>query len=137
MEGLGEEINTEVAVLASGSRGGDADHLAGAALEHEEIANADVVAGDGDSVGHSDGANLRPGSTRGAAFRAALTLDMVVVVAGLWVHNLVSQLVEAVAERVVVTCREKKENIKKNPIAGRLTTVAGRKGGKTKHRPQK
>lgn len=83
MEGLGEEINTEVAVLASSSRGGDADHLAGAALEHEEIANADVVAGDGDSVGHSGGANLRPGSTRGAAFRAALTLDMVVVVAGL------------------------------------------------------
>ena len=48
---LGEEVNTEVAVLASLRGGGDADDLARAALEDQEIANADVVAGDGDGVG--------------------------------------------------------------------------------------
>lgn len=53
MELLGEEVNTEVAVLARLGRGGDADDLARAALEDQEIANADVVAGDGDGVGRS------------------------------------------------------------------------------------
>jgi hypothetical protein len=42
MELLGEEVNTEVTVLAGLGRGGDADDLARAALE---------VAGDGDGVG--------------------------------------------------------------------------------------
>jgi hypothetical protein len=51
MELLGEEVNTEVAVLASLGGGGDADDLARAALKDQEIANADVVAGDGDGVG--------------------------------------------------------------------------------------
>jgi hypothetical protein len=53
MELLGEQVNTEVAVLASLGGGGDADDLARAALEDQEIANADVVAGDGDSLGGS------------------------------------------------------------------------------------
>ena len=56
MELLGEQVNTEVTVLASLRRGGDADHLARAALKDQEIANADVVAGDGDGVGGSHGA---------------------------------------------------------------------------------
>lgn len=50
MELLGEEVNTEVAVLASLGGGGDADDLARAALKNQEIANADVVAGDGDGL---------------------------------------------------------------------------------------
>ena len=53
MELLGEEVNTEVTVLASLRGGGDADDLARAALEDQEIANADVVAGDGDGVSGS------------------------------------------------------------------------------------
>lgn len=56
MELLGEEVNTEVAVLASLRRGGNADDLARAALEDQEIANADVVAGDGDGVWRRHGA---------------------------------------------------------------------------------
>jgi hypothetical protein len=56
MELLGEEVNTEVAVLAGLGGGGDTDDLARAALEDQEIANADVVAGDGDGVGGSHGA---------------------------------------------------------------------------------
>lgn len=51
VELLGEEVDTEVAVLAGGGRGGDSDDLAGAALEHQEITEADVVARDGDGVG--------------------------------------------------------------------------------------
>jgi len=65
MELLGEEIHTQVAVLASLGRRGNADDLARAALEDQEIANADVVAGDGDGVGRSHGAGsgvLDPGS---------------------------------------------------------------------------
>jgi len=50
MELLGEEVNTEVTVLASLGGGGDADDLARAALKDQEIANADVVARDGDGV---------------------------------------------------------------------------------------
>jgi hypothetical protein len=53
MELLGEQVNTEVTVLASLGGGGDADDLARAALEDQEIANADVVARDGDSLGGS------------------------------------------------------------------------------------
>ena len=53
MELLSEEVNTEVAVLASLGGGGDADDLARAALEDQEIANADVVARDGDGAGGS------------------------------------------------------------------------------------
>jgi hypothetical protein len=53
MKLLGEQVNTEVAVLASLRGGGDADDLARTALKDQEIANADVVAGDGDGVGGS------------------------------------------------------------------------------------
>jgi hypothetical protein len=53
VELLGEQVNTEVAVLASLGRGGDANDLARAALKDQEIANADVVAGDGDGVSGS------------------------------------------------------------------------------------
>jgi hypothetical protein len=53
VKGLGEEVDTEVAVLASLGAGGDADDLAGTALEDEEVADADVVAWDGDGVGSS------------------------------------------------------------------------------------
>jgi hypothetical protein len=51
MELLGEQVNTEVTVLASLGGGGDADDLARTTLKDQEIANADVVAGDGDGVG--------------------------------------------------------------------------------------
>lgn len=46
---LGEQVNTEVTVLAGLSRGGDTDDLARAVLEDHQVTNADVVAGDGES----------------------------------------------------------------------------------------
>jgi hypothetical protein len=51
MELLGEEINTEVTVLTGLGRGGNANDLARATLKDQEIANANVVARDGDGVG--------------------------------------------------------------------------------------
>jgi len=51
MKLLGEQVNTEVTVLTSLGGGGDADDLARASLKHQEIANADVVAWDGDGSG--------------------------------------------------------------------------------------
>jgi hypothetical protein len=47
---LGEKVDTDIAVLAGLGRGGDADDLARATLKNQEIANADVVAWDGDGV---------------------------------------------------------------------------------------
>jgi hypothetical protein len=51
MQLFGEEVNTEVTVLTSLGRRGDANDLARAALKNQEIANADVVARDGNGVG--------------------------------------------------------------------------------------
>jgi hypothetical protein len=48
MQLLGEEVNTEVSVLTSLGRGGDADDLAWAVLEDDKVTNADVVAWDGE-----------------------------------------------------------------------------------------
>jgi len=51
MELLGEEVNTEITVLAGLRRSSNADDLTRATLKNQEIANADVVARDGDGVG--------------------------------------------------------------------------------------
>lgn len=66
VELLGEEVHTQVAVLAGLCRGGDADDLARTALQDEQVADPDVVAGDGDGVGNHVGAG------RGVAGRDAL-----------------------------------------------------------------
>lgn len=46
----GEEIDTEVAMLTRLGGDGDADDLAGTALEDQQITNADEMAGNGDGV---------------------------------------------------------------------------------------
>lgn len=53
MKLLGEEIHSEVAMLTCLSRGGDTDDLTGTTLEDQQIANADVMAGNGNGVSHS------------------------------------------------------------------------------------
>ena len=53
VELLGEEVDTEVAVLAGVSGSRDADDLARSTLQHHKVADADVVAGDRDGLaGH-------------------------------------------------------------------------------------
>lgn len=124
---LGEEVNTKVAVLASLSRGGDADDLARTALQDQQVADPDVVAGDGDGVGnHGAGSGaalsgvvgLLTGSRGGHfavtdndvlfdtldAFLLGLGVVVVVVVVGAVdrVENFVRCAVETVTEAVVV-----------------------------------
>jgi hypothetical protein len=107
---LGEEVNTQVSVLASCRRGGDADDLARTTLKDQEIANADVVAGDGDSVGGARGFDRALGSSlRSSAylnvnfFRLMMVLMMMRFSIEDTITDTVCRLVETVAEGVVVT----------------------------------
>ena len=50
---LGEEVDTEVAVLARRAAGRDANDLARTALQDEQVTDAHMVARDGDGVGHA------------------------------------------------------------------------------------
>ncbi len=110
---LGEEIDTKVAVLASGRGSGDADDLARTALEHQEVAHANVVAGDGDGVGDVRVARATAGTGgSGNLITVDVHVDVVVVLMAAGVNNAVSQLVDAVAEGVVVTCEI--ANVSKN-----------------------
>lgn len=110
VELLGEQVNTEVAVLAGGSRDGDLDDLAGTALEHQEVTDADVVAGDGDGVGQvavAVVATARLTSVGGTAGRShgcgALLTDLDVdLLTTTGVVDAVGKLVDALTERVVV-----------------------------------
>ena len=126
VELLGEEVDTEVAVLAGLGRGGDADDLARTALQDQQVADPDVVAGDGDGVGGRHGARgsgagggrvvgLLAGSGCGDLgvtndnvlfdlLGAVLVLVFVVVVVAAvdGVENSVGDAVKSVAERVVV-----------------------------------
>ena len=114
---LSEEVHTEVPVLAGLSRSGDTDNLARAALQNQEIANADVVARDGDGVwragratGHVTGRHDR--RWWGLASPAVLNYDVllftrrqvvqVVVVLVLAVEDAVGSAVQTVAETVVL-----------------------------------
>jgi len=120
---LGEQVNTKVAVLASLSRGGNADDLARTALQDQQVADPDVVARDGDGVGnHGAGwggagrgrvVGLLAGSGGGdlgvtnddVLFDVLRTLVFVVVVvvsAVDGVENSVGDAVKSVAEGVVV-----------------------------------
>jgi hypothetical protein len=100
---LGEEVDTKVAVLAGGARGGDADDLARAALEHQEVSHADVVARNGHRVGDVARATTARGAGRGGA-RARLTVDVNVDVSlmAAGVGDPVSELVDSLTEGVVV-----------------------------------
>ena len=114
MELLGEEVDSEVAVLAGLGRSRDTDDLAGTALQDQEVTDADVVAGDGDGVvgtattlDIADGLTLAIADTRRATLTVfllddyLLALMLVARVEG--VENTVGGLLETMTERVVVT----------------------------------
>jgi hypothetical protein len=98
----GEEVDTEVAVLASLGGDRDADHLARAALEDQDVADADEVAGDGDSLSSGaavaglDNADVLTGSSDLTSVR----LGMLRVGEG--VQDTVGSTLNAAAERVVL-----------------------------------
>lgn len=100
---LGEEVDTEVTVLASGGRGRDADDLARAALEDEDVAKTDVVARDRHRVG---GAGLLGRRAARAAVGLANLGHLNAVMAFRMqdaVSQLVCSLVNSVTEGVVVS----------------------------------
>ena len=94
-------------MLTSCSRCGDADDLARTTLKDQEIADADVVAGDGDSVGRTRGFNRALGSSlRSSAYLNVNFFRLMVVAVMMMrfsIEDTVSRLVETVAEGVVVT----------------------------------
>jgi hypothetical protein len=94
--------------LTSCSRGGDADDLARTTLKDQEIADADVVAGDGDSVGRTRGFDRALGSSlRSSAYLNVnffrLMVVLVMMMMRFSIEDTVSRLVETMAEGVVVT----------------------------------
>lgn len=107
----GEEVHAQVAVLAGLGRDGDPDDLAGAALEDEDVTDADEVAGDRDglaggaAVAGLDDADLLADALAEAGGATLIAhndvLAVVVVVEG--VHDAVGGTLDAAAERVVVT----------------------------------
>lgn len=104
LELAGEQVNTEVTVLAGLGGDGDADHLARTPLEDQDVANADEVAGDSDSLAGSTAvAGLNDAdSLAGSLVRGATGLNnLVTVVEG--VHDAVGSTLNAAAERVVLT----------------------------------
>lgn len=97
VELLGEQVDTEVAVLAGGSRGGDTDDLAGATLEDQDVTQADVVTGDGDGVGANVVSDT---ATRTGPGLPDLSYIVVVIVT-LGVDEAISHLVDAAPDGVV------------------------------------
>lgn len=98
VELAGEEVNSEVAVLAGLLGNGDTDDLARAALEDQEITNTDEVAGNGDGVwwvstAGLDNANALTGGTfnndaalvRNDSIFGGVAVAMVVAVVMEWV----------------------------------------------------
>ncbi|KAG7144755.1 hypothetical protein HYQ46_006502 [Verticillium longisporum] len=79
---LGEEVDTKVAVLAGGSRGRDADHLAGAALKHQEVAHADVVAGNRHRVGQARALVAAAGAGTGRLADIVVGVDVLITAFG-------------------------------------------------------
>ena len=108
MQLLGEEVNTEEAVLASGWGGCDLDHLGSTSLKNHDITNAHMVGRDGDRVGNATwcGRHLGTGSLAAATAGGGSNLYINLWAMVATVHNTVSDAVETVAERVVVSLVE-------------------------------
>ena len=92
------------------SRGGDTDDLTGTTLEDQQIANADVVAGDGNGVSHSAATlNIANSLTNSVSNTAStslsiLLLDDHLLTLVLWMERVeytVSSMLEAATDRVV------------------------------------
>lgn len=109
----GEEVDTQVAVLAGLGGDGDPDDLAGTALQDQDVANADEVAGDRDGVcGGGAGAtgfddtDILTDTVTEASWTTLVSnnfLVMVVAVVMEGMHDAVGSTPNTAAEGVVVT----------------------------------
>lgn len=105
----GEQVDTEVAVLASLGGDGDTDHLAGTALQDEDVTDADEVAGDGDglagdtAVAGLHNADLLTNALAEAGRATLVNDDLLTVMVVEGVQDTLSSALNAAAEGVVVT----------------------------------
>lgn len=105
LELAGEQVDTEVTVLAGLGRDRDADHLAGAALKDQDVADANEVAGDGDGLAGStavaglDDTDILTGSW---GWRALVVNNFLVAVVER-VQQVIGRTLNATAEGVVLT----------------------------------
>jgi hypothetical protein len=101
----GEEVDTEVTVLAGLGGDRDADDLAGATLEDQDVANADEVARDGDGL--ANGAAVagldNTDSCLGGRFFASVSFLALMVVVVVGVQDVVGSALNAATEGVVLT----------------------------------
>jgi hypothetical protein len=102
----GEEIHTQVSVLTSLWRGGDADDLAGTPLKDYKVTNADELARDCDSVGWEaarfDVADLLTNTFSHAGWTSFIFDDhLFAVMVTEWVSNTIGGTLKATAEGVV------------------------------------
>lgn len=102
MKLTGEEVNTEVAVLASLGRDGDTDHLARTSLEDEEITDTDEVNGDGDTLLAGDTATRLDDTDLLTGTRSALDNNLLTLMVER-MEEAVGSTLNAAAEGVVVT----------------------------------
>ena len=65
MQLLGEEVDSQVAVLTGSRRGADTDDLARTTLQDQEVTETDVVRRDGDGVGSRGARSCRASGSRG------------------------------------------------------------------------
>ncbi len=109
---LGEEIDSEVTVLTGLSRGGDTNDLARTTLKDQQIANADVMAGNSDGVRANralDETDALADTFANATWAAVLLINdylltlMAMVVRVEWMENTVCGFLNALTERVVAT----------------------------------
>lgn len=127
IELLGEEINTQVAVLTSLSRGGNANDLTWPALEDHNVADADEVAWNGHSVGNatttavvvavrsavrhvltvltwSTDTNFAVLDSNVFLYTILVLVVMMVVAAAVdWMQDAISSAVETLTERVILS----------------------------------
>ena len=112
MKLLGEKVDAEVAVLASLSRGGDANDLARTTLEDQQIADADVVARDRDGVGADralDEADVFTDTLANASWAVVLIDDYLLTLMAMLVlrvegmEDTVRGFLDAVAEGMIAT----------------------------------
>lgn len=102
----GEQVNTEITVLAGLGGDRDTDHLARTALEDQKITHADEVAGNGDGVAgvSTTGLDNTDFFTRRGVGRSTGNLDSIFLVVMVeWVHHVVGGTLNTAAEGVVLS----------------------------------
>jgi hypothetical protein len=101
LQGAGEQVDTEVTVLAGLRGDGDPDDLAGTALKDQDVTDTDVVAGDRNGLGGGT-TTARLNDADVLTGGAALGDDLLTLAVVEGVHDAVGGALNATAEGVVL-----------------------------------